>query len=153
MTSQYRNYILAGLVILVVLGMLLFFYGTSRFINYLHDVNYQHQQNKDKTAANTAEVNANTHEANANQAANNRQELEKDEKTINQEQANQQKILATSKRKTASTRKQLDAALDEKPASRSGNDGMSDDQLRADSDRAAAAINTRPVKGTTSPKP
>lgn len=72
--APYHNYIIAGLIII---GVLLFWYGTAKFLNWLHDVNYQHQQTTDKTAANTAEAKADQHEANANVAANTVKELEK----------------------------------------------------------------------------
>lgn len=127
--------------VLLLVGLLVSCYTVNRVLVWLHDVNYQYQQNKDKDAANRSESNANQHEANANTAANNLKELEKDEQTIKNQQADQQKILANDKQKAANTRERLNDTLHTVPANRIGNDGIDDDQLRSDSNAARSAFN------------
>lgn len=138
--APYRIYLIIGACII---GLLLLWYGISTFTNWLHDVNYEHQQNVDKTAANNAEANANTHEAEANQAASNRKELEENENTIKQQQAEQQKRLDADRNKSKVTRDRLHDVLNQNVPNRTGTDGLDDDQLRSDSNAAAAAINAR----------
>lgn len=133
-----KNIILAaGLVI----ALLLFWYGINRVANFLHDVNYKYQQNKDREAANKSEANASQHEINANVAANNQKELEKDEQTIQRQRADQQKVLDADKRQSKDTRDAYNRARTKVPANRNGDDGIDDDRLRSDSNRAAAAFN------------
>lgn len=134
----YRKLILAAGIII---GILLMWYGVSKFIDWLHDVNYEHQQDADKTAANNAEANANTHEADANRAADNRKELEQNENTIRNERTNQQGILTNSKQQADRTRDRLNEALNTSVPVRDPATDPDDDQLRSDSDAARSAFN------------
>ena len=144
----------------IILAGIILFYGISKLVNWLHDVNYQHQQTVDKTEGNNAEANANTfennanqHEANANALGNKQKELEKDEQKIKQERADKQKILANSKQQSKNTRDALDKSLNQTVPNRDGDDGTDDDQLRSDSNTAATAFNGKRSKAPITPKP
>ncbi len=143
---------IGGVILLLIIGFLVMWYGIDKFTNWLHDINYNAQQTADKDAANKAEANANKHETNANTAENQQKELEKDEQNINNQRTEQNKIIATDKEGSKATRDRLDKALHKSPANRAGGDGLSDDQLRADSDRAAADFNTNRTTPTPTPE-
>jgi hypothetical protein len=131
------TYIVGGsILVLIILWV-----GIVKISNWLHDVNYQHQQDKDKTIANQAETNANLHEVNANVAANTRKELEQHEANINQQQADQKKKLDTDRKQSENTRANLNTALNTRLPDRNDNSGLDDDQLRSDSNAARSAFN------------
>jgi biopolymer transport protein ExbB/TolQ len=136
----------------IIATILIIVYGIARIMNQLHNWNYSDKQATGQKEANQYEANANQHETNANILANKQKELADNENKIIQEQQNQQKILSNDEQQTSNTRENLNRALNESLPDRSDNSGTDDEQLRADSNRAAEAFNTRRNKGAVKRK-
>lgn len=149
--NKTKKYI--AIAVLVILCLLVVWWIYSSVTDWLHDVNYNTQQTADKTAANKAAVNATQHETNANVASDKQKELEQDEINIKRQQDEQRQRVDKSTKQSKNTRDRLDSTLRQGLPDRSTDAGLSDDQLRADSDAAARTFDPGRTTPTPTPKP